>query len=162
MNRTRRSMPVSDKPVPHALKAKSRRRRQELAALAAASPAPRLIRNDLVPKLALIECAPADLVVPARNVRKIEGAHIHEIATAIRSLGFCDPVLIDERNTVLDGVARVEAAKLLGLTHIPCIRVDHLTASERRLVRMALNRLSEKGSWNLDELKVELQNMYSS
>jgi DNA modification methylase len=152
-------MPVSDKPVPSALKAKSRRRRQELAALAAASPAPRLIRNDLVPKLTLIECAPADLVVPARNVRKIETAHIHEIATAIRSLGFCDPVLIDEQNTVLDGVVRVEAAKLLGLTRIPCLRADHLTAAERRLVRMALNRLSEKGSWNLDELKVELEEL---
>src|SRR6516225_3970582 len=150
---------VSDKPVPNALKAKSRRRRQKLAALAAASPAPRLIRNDLVPKLALIECAPADLVVPERNVRKVEAAHIHEIATAIRSLGFCDPFLIDEQNTVLDGVVRVEAAKLLGLTYIPCIRADHLTAPERRLVRMALNRLSEKGSWNLDELKVELEEL---
>ena len=159
MNRSRRSMPVSDKPVPSALKAKSRRRRQELAALAAASPAPRLIRNDLVPKLALIECAPADLVVSARNVRKIEAAHIHEIATAIRSLGFCDPVLIDQQNTVLDGVVRVEAAKLLGLTQVPCIRVDHLTAVERRLVRLAVNRLSEKGSWNLDELKVELEEL---
>jgi ParB-like chromosome segregation protein Spo0J len=70
-------------------------------------------------------------------------------------LGFCDPVLIDERNAVLDGVVRVEAAKLLGLPHIPCIRADHLTTSERRLLRMALNRLSEKGSWHLDELKLE-------
>jgi hypothetical protein len=143
----------------HALKAKSRHRRKELAALATASHAPRLVRNDLVPKLALIECAPADLVVPARNVRKIEAPHLREVASAISSLGFCDPVLIDERNTVLDGVVRVEAAKLLGLAYIPCIRADHLTASERRLVRMALNRLSEKGSWNLDELKLELEEL---
>jgi len=27
-------------------------------------------------------------------------------------LGYCDPVLIDERNTVLDGVVRVEARKV--------------------------------------------------
>jgi DNA modification methylase len=92
-------------------------------------------------------------------VRKIEAAHIHEIATAIRSLGFCDPVLIDEQNTVLDGVVRVEAAKLLGLTQVPCIRADHLTTVERRLVRLAVNRLSEKGSWNLDGLKVELEEL---
>jgi DNA modification methylase len=126
---------------------------------ARASSTPRLIRNDLVPKLALIECAPADLVIPARNVRKIGAAHLHEVAAAISSLGFCDPVLIDERNTVLDGVVRIEAAKLLGLTRIPCIRADHLTAAERRLVRMALNRLSEKGSWNLDALKLELKEL---
>jgi hypothetical protein len=148
MTRNPKTASLSERPLQHALKAKSRHRRDELAALATVSPAPHLIRNDLAPKLALIECAPADLVVPARNVRKIEAAHLHEVATAIRSLGFCDPVLIDEQNTVLDGVVRVEAAKLLGLTYIPCIRADHLTAPERRLVRMALNRLSEKGSWN--------------
>src|SRR5207248_6446495 len=140
----------SQRSLQRALKAKSRRRREELVALATASPA-HLIRNDLVPKLALIECAAADLVVAARNVRKIEAAHLREVANAISCLGFCDPVLIDERNTVLDGVVRVEAAKLLGLARLPCIRADHLTASERRLVRIALNRLSEKGSWNLDE-----------
>jgi DNA modification methylase len=127
--------------------------------LATASSAPRAIRNDLLPKLALIECAPADLVVPVRNVRKVETAHVHEVATAIRSFGFCDPVLIDEKNTVLDGVVRIEAAKLLGLPHIPCIRADHLTASERRLLRMAFNRLGEKGSWDLDELKIELEEL---
>ena len=150
---------LSDKSLQNALRAKSRHRREELAALAAASPAPRPIRNDLVPKLELVERAPADLVVPARNVRKIEAAHLSEVATAISSLGFCDPVLIDEQNTVLDGVVRVEAAKLLGLTHIPCIRANHLSASERRLVRMALNRLGEKGSWNFDELKLELEEL---
>jgi hypothetical protein len=149
---------LSEKPLQRA-KAKSRYRCEELAALATAPSTPRLIRNDLVPKLALIECAPADLVISARNVRKVKPAHLREVAAAISSLGFCDPVLIDERNTVLDGVARVEAAKLLGLPHIPCIRADHLTGAERRLVRVALNRLSEKGSWNLDTLKLELKEL---
>jgi len=159
MTRNPKTASLSEKTLHSALKAKSRQRRDELAALATVSPAPRLVRNDLVPKLALIECAPADLVVPERNVRKVEAAHINEVAAAISSVGFCDPVLIDERNIVLDGVVRVEAAKLLGLTHLPCIRTDHLNASERRLVRMALNRLSEKGSWNLDELKLELEEL---
>lgn len=142
-----------------ALRAKSRRRREELAELAAGSPAPHPIRNDLVPRLELIERAPAELKLPARKVRKIEAVHVREVAAAISSLGFCDPVLIDERNSVLDSVVRVEAAKLLGLPHIPCICANHLSASERRLVRLALNRLSEKGSWDFDELKLELEEL---
>jgi hypothetical protein len=150
---------LSDNSLQNALRAKSRRRREELAQLAAGSPAPHPIRNDLVPKLDLVERAPGDLGAPARNVRKIEAAHLREVAAAISSLGFCDPVLIDEQNGVLDGVVRVEAAKLLGLPHIPCIRAYHLSASERRLVRMALNRLSEKGSWDFDELKLELEEL---
>jgi hypothetical protein len=112
-----------------------------------------------VPKLELVERALADLVLPARKLRKIEAAHVREVATAISSFGFCDPALIDEQDRVLNGVVRVEAAKLLGLTHIPCIRANHLNASERRLVRIALNRLGEKGSWDFDELKVELEEL---
>ena len=159
MTNNHHTTPLSGRSLQNGLKAKSRRRRQELAELAAGSPPPHPIRNDLVPKLELVERAPADLGVPARNVRKIEAAHLREIAAAIASLGFCDPVLIDEGNGVLDGVVRVEAAKLLGLTHIPCIRANHLSASERRLLRMALNRLSEKGSWDFDELKLELEEL---
>ena len=56
----------------------------------------------------------------------------------------------------MNGVTATEAAKELGLTTIPCIRAIHLTATEKRIVRLALNRLSEKGQWNLSELKVEL------
>src|SRR5262249_36420060 len=135
---------------------KPKRRRQVEEPRTDIAPVPHPIRNDLVPKLELVELAPEDLRIPARNVRKIDRFHIREIAAAVTSLGFCDPILIDEQNRVLDGVIRAEAAKLIGLPHIPCIRASHLTAAERRLVRLALNRLGEKGSWDFDALKLEL------
>src|SRR5437588_10761973 len=91
MTRNPSNTPLLEKPLQRA-KAKSRHRQEELAALATASSTPRLMRNDLVPKLTLIECVPADLVIPARNVRKVNQAHLREVAAAIRSLGFCDPV----------------------------------------------------------------------
>jgi DNA modification methylase len=150
---------LSGKTLRDALRAKGRNRREQLAALATASFASNSIRNDLLPKLELVERAPEDLIVPARKLRKIEAAHVREVATAISTLGFCDPVLIDEQNRVINGVVRVEAAKLLGLPRLPCIRASHLSASERRLVRLALNRLGEKGSWDFDELKLELQEL---
>ena len=138
---------------------KSRRRRELLRDMAQNALAPDRLRNDLAPRLELVERAAVDLVVPARNVRKIEPAHLREIATSISSLGFCDPVLIDEQNRVLNGAVRVEAAKLIGLSHIPCIVASHLSASERRLVRIALNRLQEKGGWDFDELRLELEEL---
>ena len=139
---------------------KSRHRRQELAGLASRSVRPHHpIRNDIVPKLELVNRVPTDLGLPSRNVRKVDAAHVREVAAAIRNLGFCDPVFIDEQDRVLDGVIRVEAAKLLGLPRIPCIRANHLSTSECRLVRMALNRIGEKGSWNFDQLKLELQEL---
>jgi hypothetical protein len=50
----------SNKPLYNALQLKNQHGRDELATLATASNSPRLIRNDLVPKLALIECPPVD------------------------------------------------------------------------------------------------------
>src|SRR5262249_30095075 len=94
-----------------------------------------------------------------RAMREVDAAHVREGAAAISNLGFCHPVFIDEQDRVLDGVIRVEAAKLLGLPRIPCIRANHLSTSECRLVRMALNRIGEKGSWNFDQLKLELQEL---
>jgi hypothetical protein len=38
-------------------------------------------------------------------------------------------------------------------------RIEHLTDEERRLLRLAANRLGEKGEWNLDELKIEFQEL---
>ena len=113
-------------------------------------------RNDLLPKLELVHRNPADLIVPTRNVRKLDPAHVRRIMHAISVAGFIDPVFIDQDNNVWDGVARVEAGKALSLPSIPCILAIHLTVGERRTVRLALNRLGEKGGWDLEELKSEL------
>jgi hypothetical protein len=81
------------------------------------------------------------------------------VVASISALGFCDPILIGKDNVVLDGEARLEAAKLLGLPSVPCIRVGHLTTTEQRVLRLAANRLGEKGQWNLDELKIEFEEL---
>ena len=137
------------------LKRKSRSRREGLARLAAPSAAAQVLRNDVLPDLDLVLVAPTDLRSLNRKVRKAEPAHVREVAAAIGTLGFCDPVLIGKDNVVLDGETRVAAAKLLGLSVVPCIRIDHLSDAEQRALRLAANRLAEKGGWELGELKVE-------
>ena len=139
------------------LKAQNKRRRERLSSLACAPPQRR--RNDLLPPLAVEEISPADLAGPTRKVRRQEAAHIREVAASIAELGFCDPVLIGSGNAILDGAIRVEAAKQLGLPRIPCIRVDHLTGAEQRLLRIALNRLGENGAWSLADLKIEFEEL---
>jgi ParB-like chromosome segregation protein Spo0J len=81
----------------------------------------------------------------ARKLRKLNPAHIDEVAHSIQRLGFNVPLLIGSGNVVVDGEARLEAAKLLGLVSVPCVRVDHLKEMEQRLLRLAVNRLGEKG-----------------
>jgi hypothetical protein len=117
------------------------------------------MRNDPLPALHLVRLPIDDLRMPARAVRKLDPAHIDEVAGSISALGFCVPVLIGKDNHILDGGARIQAARLLGLGYAPCLRIDHLTDDEQRLLRLAVNRLGEKGQWNLDELKIEFEEL---
>ena len=39
------------------------------------------------------------------------------------------------------------------------MRADHLSENEQRLLRLAANRLAEKGQWNLAELKIEFEEL---
>lgn len=136
------------------LKAKSRKRRVALSRMAASDSISS--RNDLLPDLELAHHDPRRLTLPDRNVRQLDPAHISAVMHAISSAGFIDPILIDDAHAVLDGVTRVEAARRLGLPSVPCIVAKHLTPTQKRAVRLALNRLSEKGSWSLPDLKAEL------
>jgi hypothetical protein len=77
-------------------------------------------------------------------------AHVQEIASSISLLGFCDPLLVGPGNELIDGEARCEAAKQLGLDRVPCVCIDHLNPDEQRVLRLAVNRLGEKGQWDLD------------
>jgi DNA modification methylase len=136
------------------LKARGRHRREKLADMAA-TPL-RRTRNDLCPSLSLVQRDPQALIVPARNTRKIDQAHVQRVVHSISIYGFTRPVIIDENDTILDGVISRQAAIALNLPEIPCIVADHLTASEKRALRLAINRLQEKGTWDLIELKAEL------
>jgi DNA modification methylase len=117
------------------------------------------MRNDVLPSLALVDIRVDDLRRSSRRIRKADPAHIREVAASISALGFCAPVLIGRANEVLDGDIRVEAAKFLGLAAVPCVRIDHLTETEQKLLRLAVNRLAEKGKWDLDELKIEFEEL---
>jgi DNA modification methylase len=141
------------------LGAKSRARRETHASPGASSGFQATNRNDMLPTLAMTEMPIAALRPPAREIRKNDPAHVKEVADSISALGFCVPVLIGKGNVVLDGWTRVEAAKALGLDRAPCVRIGHLTEVEQRLLRIAANRLGEKGEWDLGALKLEFEEL---
>ena len=141
------------------ISARDTQRRANQKRLASAAAVKPHIRNDILPALALVQRDPFTLTAPARNVRGLDAGHIREVVNAISTLGFNVPVLIDCHGLVIDGVVRVEAAKLLNLPMIPCVVIDSLTASELKLLRIAINRLGEKNTWSLDELKLEFEEM---
>ena len=75
---------------------------------------------------------PTTLTPWARNARTHSTKQIRQIAASIRQFGFTVPVLIDEAETILAGHGRVAAARLLGLTTVPCLQLTHLSETQKR------------------------------
>lgn len=81
-------------------------------------------------------------------------------ASSIDRFGFDDPIGIwGKDNLIVEGHGRVLAAKKLGMTEVPCIRLDHLTSQERRAYALAHNKTAELSSWLDDVLKEELSDL---
>ena len=58
-----------------------------------------------------------------RNARTHSRTQLQQIADSIRRFGFVNPPLVDDNGQIIAGHGRVEAAKLLGLTEVPILRV---------------------------------------
>ena len=95
----------------------------------------------------------------ARNPRTHSKRQIRRIADSIRTFGFTNPILVDERGQVMAGHARLEAAKRLGLSQVPTIRIGDLSAAQKRAYRIADNRLAELSGWDEELLAIELQTL---
>ena len=68
----------------------------------------------------------------ARNPRTHSKRQIRQIADSIRAFGFTNPILVDEKGSVMAGHGRLEAAKLLGIRQVPTIRIGDLTEAQKR------------------------------
>jgi DNA modification methylase len=105
-----------------------------------------------------IERLPIAALSPYRaNARTHSQRQISQIARSIAHFGFNNPVLIDDQNTILCGHGRVAAARLLGLTDVPVVRLSHLTEAQKRAYILADNKLAEEAGWDRSILAIEFQ-----
>lgn len=78
--------------------------------------------------------------------REAEPKAVEELARSIIAVGLMNPVTLDQNNTLVAGLHRLEAAKLLGWTEIECttIGMDSVQAElaeiDENIVRTKLNR----------------------
>jgi DNA modification methylase len=91
-----------------------------------------------------------------RNARTHSKKQIRRIASSIKEFGFLNPVIVDDTNMILAGHGRFEAARQVGLTHVPVVRFDHLTAAQKRAYLIADNRIAEQAGWDREMLAIEL------
>ena len=100
---------------------------------------------------------PTKLVPYAKNARRHTRKQLAQIAASIRRFGFTNPVLVDDDDCILAGHARVEAAKTLGLSEIPTVRLSQMSEADRRAYILADNKLALNSGWDQEILAGELQ-----
>ena len=107
-----------------------------------------------------IERVSIESLIPyARNSRTHSDAQVAQIAASIREFGFTNPVLIDKDGGIIAGHGRVMGARKLGLAEVPCIRLDHLTETQKRAYIIADNKLALNAGWDEELLAVEFSEL---
>jgi hypothetical protein len=113
----------------------------------------------LAADLAIVYASTTSLRLFSNNARTHTKQQIKMVAESIKQFGFTNPILIDNRNTIIAGHARLAAAALLGMHEVPTVRLDKLTPDQVRAYVIADNRLAEKAGWDDSILAIELQHL---
>jgi DNA modification methylase len=105
-----------------------------------------------------VEMMPVASLAPyAANARQHPPEQVAQLAASISEFGFNVPVLVDDAGVLIAGHGRVLAAKALGLSEIPTIRLGHLTEAQARAYRLADNQLALNSTWDEVLLGAELR-----
>jgi len=110
-------------------------------------------------KQQLEQIAIESLIPYVRNARKHSDEQVAQIAASIREFGFNAPVLVDADNGIIAGHGRVLAARKLGLTEVPCVRLSHLSDTQRRAYVLTDNKLALNAEWEEEMLGLELSGL---
>jgi len=104
-----------------------------------------------------IKSVPVSEITPrGTNPRTHSPDQIEQIAASIQEFSFTNPVLVDSDGVLIAGHGRLEAAKSIGMTHIPAITLDHLTPAQAKALVLADNQLALNAGWDEDLLSKEL------
>lgn len=100
----------------------------------------------------------AELKKADYNPRHMSGDMLEKLKKGISEFGMVEPIVINADNTVIGGHQRLEAAEQLGLTKLPCHRLN-LDKKKEKALNLALNKLA--GEWDYSKL-AELLNEFES
>ena len=107
--------------------------------------------------LAIFYLPIGELTPYSKNTRKHAEKDVRNIKKSIKDYGMNDPIGIwSDKNIIVEGHGRFEACKQLGMTEVPCIRLDHLTDKQRREYAIAHNATAELSEWDFDILAEEV------
>ena len=103
---------------------------------------------------------PRTLIPYEKNAKKHDDRQIRDLADAIKSRGFDQPITVDKDRVIITGHGRREAALVAGLSEVPVIVRDDLSESAVRAKRLEDNRLASI-DYDAVRLQEELADLFS-
>src|SRR3954452_12275811 len=102
------------------------------------------LSRDLTPQfVAVAECKPL-----GRETRSHPPHQVRKLAASLHRFGFVLPILIDTARRVVAGWGLVQAARHLGLREVPAVTLTDMSEAELRMLRLALNRITDDAAWD--------------
>ncbi|THD03881.1 hypothetical protein B1810_08135 [Panacagrimonas perspica] len=102
----------------------------------------------LLARYTLEHVPPQDLKHSPRALRRHPPKQLRAIKKSLVKYRHMRPILVDRDGVIVDGDALGTVACQMKLSHVPVIRIDHLSKEELRQLTIALNRTQELGSWD--------------
>ena len=101
----------------------------------------------------------SELIPYARNARTHSDAQVRQIAASIEEWGWTNPILIDEKSTIIAGHGRVMAADKLGLKDVPVMVASGWSEAQKKAYVLADNQLALNAGWDTEMLSLELKDL---
>lgn len=106
----------------------------------------------------VVMMSPSELIPYENNPRNNDGA-VDAVAKSIQEFGFRSPIIVDKNKVIIAGHTRLKASLKLGLKEVPVIVADDLTEEQAKALRLVDNKTNELASWDLEKLKVEIDDV---
>lgn len=103
-----------------------------------------------------MKLTPIDQLIPASyNPRAVDPERLELVKLSIRKLGWLLPVFATEAGELLSGHQRTHVARLLGYTHVPCVRTPNMDADTRKAINILFNRSTN--DMDVDSVTMDLK-----
>lgn len=80
-------------------------------------------------------------------------SQITELVRSIKAFRFNDPIVTNDDLMILEGHGRLLAARQLKMSHVPVIRLSHMSEEQQAAYLVAHNKLNSMTDVDIDKLK---------
>lgn len=95
----------------------------------------------------------------AQNARRHPPEQIEALAESYRLFGFVGRIVIDDRDEIVAGHGRQEAALLAKLAEVPVLVLRGWTEAQKKAFRVVDNKLAEASEWDPELLAIEVRGL---